>query len=170
MLSSHPTLLRMPMEEDKPQLLAMRNDIELQSMLMSRAKPNSPHKIDEWLNKRLSDENGIFFIISDVETNEVVGYLQLLNIDLINRRGELGICMATEYSGKGYATQALKLLELYIKKAFNIQKITLQVLSENLRAINFYKKTGFRQIGIYEDHFYFNNIFHDVVLMEKKLY
>jgi diamine N-acetyltransferase len=169
MLETEKTLLRSPLAEDKQFLLVMRNDVELQGMLMSRAKPNNSSRIDEWIDKRLSDEYGVFFVIADSKTNTPVGYIQLLRMDFIHQRGDLGICIDKHHHGKGYAKDALLLLESYVRNLFNIRKIVLQVLNENLRAIRFYEKMGYRNVGTLQEHFYLNNEFHDVLLMEKKI-
>ena len=167
MLTENKTLLRPPISEDKDLLLKLRNDIDLQAMLMSRAKTNTLNKLDVWLNQKLSDDHVIFFVIADSDQNFPVGYTQLVKLDLINRKCELGICIAQEYQGKGYATDTFNLLEDYAKKIFNIRKITLSVLTNNVRAIGFYKKMLYRSVGVLESDFYIFNEFHDVLLMEK---
>jgi RimJ/RimL family protein N-acetyltransferase len=169
MLQTHKTLLRMPAYRDKDLLLAMRNDLDSQSLLMSRAKPNTLDKVDAWLNKRLSDEHGIFFIIADLESDRCVGFVQLVNIDFISQRGDLGISIDREQQGIGYGKDALSLLESYARKIFNLRKVNLQVLSNNQKAINFYRKVGYRDVGILQEHFYINNEFHDVLLMEHRI-
>ena len=136
---------------------------------MTRAKPNTERKIDDWINKKLSDENGCFFIIADAKSNSTAGYLQLTNIDFIHRRGDLGICLSKQHQGQGYAKDALMLLENYAKNIFNIRKIVLQVLNDNHKAIRFYEKMAYLRVGILQEHFYLNDEFHSVLLMEKKI-
>jgi RimJ/RimL family protein N-acetyltransferase len=170
MLQTTKTRLRMPVHLDKDLLLAMRNDLDSQSMLMSRAKPNTKEKIDAWLSKRLSDDNGVFFIITDLDSDRCIGFIQLVNIDYISRRGELGIWIDREQRGTGYGRDALLLLECYVRKVFNIRKIILQVLNDNETAKNFYQKMGYYSVGILQEHFYMDDNFHDVLLMEKKIY
>ena len=167
MLDINNTLLRMPIEQDKKNFLLMRNDLELQGTLMSRAKPNTIKKVEDWLNRRLSDDSGIFFVIAEAKSNNCIGFLQLVNIDFISRRGDLGICLNKESQGQGYAKDALSQLEIYAKRVFNIRKINLQVLNDNHRAIKFYKKMGYNHVGILQEHFYLNESFHDVLIMEK---
>lgn len=167
MLKTNKTLLRPPISEDKDFLVKLRNNIDLQAMLMSRAKPNTINKIESWLNQKLSDEYVVFFIIADVNNNSPVGYVQLVKIDFINRKCGLGVCIDPQYHGQGYAIDAFNLLESYAKKMFNIHKIVILVLTKNTRAINFYKKMLYQNVGILEADFYIDNEFHDVLLMEK---
>ncbi|MEI6429553.1 MAG: GNAT family protein [Pseudanabaena sp. ELA607] len=167
MLKTNKTLLRPPVDKDKEFLLQLRNDIDLQVMLMSRAKPNTLNKIEFWLNQKLSDEHGVFFVIADVDNDFPVGYIQLVKIDFINRKCELGICIDTQYHGNGYAVDAFTLLEDYAKKILNIHKIVISVLTTNNRAIRFYKKMLYQIVGVLKADFYIENEFHDVLLMEK---
>ncbi len=167
MLTTNKTLLRSPLPEDKELLVKLRNDIDLQVLLMSRPRANNHSKIESWLNQKLSDENTVFFIIADAGAGFPVGYIQLVKMDFINKKCELGICIDAQHHSKGYATDAFKLLEIYAKKIFNINKIVVSVLVKNKRAISFYEKMFYQTVGILKADFYFDSEFHDVQLMEK---
>ena len=47
----------------------------------------------------------------------------------------------------------------------NLNRIELSVLKNNLRAINFYKKIGFKEEGINRQAIYKNGEFVDVIIM-----
>ena len=167
MLKTSKTLLRYPVADDNKFLIKMRNDIELQCMLMSRPKANNVNKIEAWLNQKLSDTHVVFFIIADVVSGSPVGYIQLDEIDFISRKCKLGVCIDIPYHGQGHAMDAFILLENYAKKIFNIRKIVISVLLDNKRAISFYEKMMYRTVGVLQEDFYLDNEFHDVLLMEK---
>ncbi|MCA2736090.1 MAG: GNAT family N-acetyltransferase [Pseudanabaena sp. M135S2SP2A07QC] len=167
MLTTNKTLLRYPLPEDKELLVKLRNDIDLQVLLMSRPKANNLSKIESWLNQKLSDEHTVFFIVADSYEGFPVGYIQLVKMDFLNKKCELGICIDIQHQGKGYATDAFKLLEIYAKKIFNMNKIIVSVLVKNKRAISFYEKMLYQNVGILKADFYFDSEFHDVLLMEK---
>lgn len=167
MLTTSKTLLRYPIPDDNKFLIKIRNDIELQCMLMSRPKPNNISKIETWVNQKLSDTHVIFFVIADAVSGSPVGYIQLDEIDFINRKCKLGVCIDSPYQGQGYATDAFVLLESYVKKIFSIRKIAISVLLNNKRAISFYEKMMYRTVGLLQEDFYLDNEFHDVLLMEK---
>ncbi len=169
MLKTNRTLLRSPLPEDKELLVKLRNDIDLQVLLMSRPKANNYSKIESWLNQKLSDEHTVFFIVADADGSFPVGYIQLVKMDFLNKRCELGICIDIQYHGKGYATDAFKLLEIYAKKVFNMNKIVVSVLTKNKRAISFYEKMLYQNVGILKEDFYFDSEFHDVLIMEKMI-
>ena len=167
MLIGNKSILRPPIESDLPSLVALRNDLEAQFQLMAFPRANSAQKVSEWLNRNLSDERTIFFIIAEEAGNKLAGFIQLKNINFVCGTGELGICLNRPAQGQGIAEEAMKLLEKYSRNVFNLRKITLQVLQTNERAVSFYKKYGYEKIGILKKHHYQNTEFHDVVIMEK---
>ncbi|GAV19742.1 diamine N-acetyltransferase [Mariprofundus micogutta] len=169
MIFGNKVLLRPPCDGDVAFLYALRNNFDLQFALLSRPKANSMVKVTAWIEKRLSEENTLFFLLADKESNEACGFIQLANIDLVSRSGSLGICMGTDYIGAGYAEEALDLFESYVKNTFNIRKVTLEVLSDNRRAIAFYLKSGYDEVGVWKQHVFQLGKFQDVTLMEKFL-
>lgn len=169
MLKTSKTLLRYPVPDDNKFFIKIRNDIELQCMLMSRPKANNLNKIESWLNQKLSDAHIAFFVIADTVSGLPIGYIQLDNIDFISRKCKLGVCIDSAYHGQGYAADAFFLIESYAKKIFNIRKIAISVLLNNKRAISFYEKMMYRTVGFLQEDFYLDNEFHDVLLMEKMI-
>ncbi len=166
MLSGQLVILREWDELDVNKIQALKNDFELQTQLMGLPKPNSKNKILNWLKSRDSDENLVFFVISN-KKNDAIGYIQISNLDKHNHHGYLGICLARDYWGKGFSQEAIDLLLNYAVNFLSLRKVLLIVNRENLRAINFYNKIRFRTIGLLEDHQFVNNTWTDVILMEK---
>jgi RimJ/RimL family protein N-acetyltransferase len=158
--------LRAWSEHDIDKLQALKNDFDLQTQLMGLPKPNSKNKIVNWLKQRDRDESLIFFVISN-KSDDTIGYIQLSNIDKLNRHAYLGICLSKDYWGKGFSQEALQLLQDYASTVLGLRKILLTVNKDNLRAISFYKKIHFRTVGLLEDHQLINNKLVDVILMEK---
>ena len=111
--------------------------------------------------------NMVFFIIARNSDDEAVGYIQLSSIDKFNQFGYLGICLAKEFWGSGYAKESLNLLNDYAISILSIRKILLLVKNDNYRAINFYKKAGFDAIGTLKKHHLIQGIWTDVLMMER---
>ena len=167
MLTGNKTILREPQEKDYPFFLDIRNNLEVQSMLLSLPRANSITKVKDWLENSLKEPSTIFFVIAEKETNNAIGYIQLKNMNFINGTAELGICLSEKFHGNGFSSEALSLLENYASNIFNIRKVTLLVINSNSRAINFYKKLNYSEVGIFKNHFYHNQKFHDILIMEK---
>jgi RimJ/RimL family protein N-acetyltransferase len=162
-------LLRGWREDDIPALLKLRNDWDLQEQLMTQPRPNSDDTVRQWLARRSAGPENVFFVVADVPTNEVAGYLQYTNIDTLNGTGDFGICIAPAFHGRGHAPAAMNLAERYLKEVFNARKVVLRVFADNARAIRLYEKQGFQKCGLLRRQFLREGVFQDVVIMEKFL-
>lgn len=168
LVGSH-VVLRPPKDQDLSALGDLRNDLQLQQLLMARPRPNSEQRVRDWLNTRCGETSSIFFVVSEKATDQAIGFVQLINLDLLDGIGELGICISPSWRGQQRGAEALQLLEQYAIGVFNLRKIILQVLAGNQPATAFFEKFGFRKAGTYHKHHYHDGIFHDVVIMEKIL-
>lgn len=169
MLQGERLVLREWRESDLQTLALLRNDVELQTLLMARARPNSIEKVRGWLSERSSRDDMAFFIAAARADDTVYGYLQVANIDRYNEIGELGICLAHNVQGNGLAREACQLLDPYLRQVLGLRKLILRVLASNARAVSFYRKNGYRQVGKLERHFRINDQYHDVLIMERFL-
>jgi len=169
MISTETVVLRAWQDGDIPALQALRNDIPLQQALMSVPRPNSVSAVRDWLNRKTQSADTVFFVLADKDSNAVVGYVQLANIDTVHRHAALGICIASAQHGTGVAAEACRGLFAYALHTLGLRKIVLEVLAGNDRAVRFYKKIGFVEAGRWRDHFLQDQRWHDVLLMEKIL-
>lgn len=169
MLLGDKILLREWRESDLSVLASLRNNVELQTLLMSQPRPNSEDRVRTWLNEISARENTVFFVIARHIDDAVEGYLQVTNIDKFSGHGELGICVSPDAQGKGIASEACDVLEQYLSRILMIRKIVLKVLVENYRAVSFYRKRGYRDVGVLKAHHLTAKIYHDVLMMEFEL-
>jgi RimJ/RimL family protein N-acetyltransferase len=154
-------------ESDLDVLCELRNDVELQSQLIARARGSDLTKVRQWLRVRGADEHGLLLVIADRDDDRALGYLQLQGITGIDRRAELGICLHRTAQGRGVGTESLRLLEPYLRDIWAIRKIFLQVRAENVRAISCYERVGFERCGLLREHVFADGAYRDVVLMER---
>ena len=109
------------------------------------------------------------FIVEKKETHIYTDFVSLTHINWINRNCNFGIIIDQNFQGKGFGKETTKLILDYSFQKLNMRKVSLNVLSENTRAINLYKKLGFKEEGILKEHFYWDGKYHDVVVMGKIL-
>jgi diamine N-acetyltransferase len=169
MINGNLILLRPPSDRDIEFLIALRNNIKLQTQLMALPRANHQQKVKDWLNNHLNNPQSLFFIIAEKPTNQPCGYIQIVDIDWTHSYGNLGICIAPENQQKGYGKEAMILIEKYVMQIFDLRKIILKVLANNQPAIKLYQKIGYHTVGIHQKHFYHNHQFLDVMIMEKLL-
>ena len=106
------------------------------------------------------------YIIEESEGNTAIGVTSLINIDTKNRNAECIIDIGEkEYWGKGYGTEALKMLLEYAFLELNLHRVSLRVFSFNESAIHIYNKIGFRKEGIMRESIYRNGKWHDIIIM-----
>lgn len=167
MLTGEKVTLRAWQYDDLPVMQMMRNDLRLQQQLMTHPRGSSPDQVKIWLNARTTAPDGIFLIIAHNASDRAVGYIQVVELDLLNGLGKLGICIEPASQGKGYGGEAIALIEQHLNTVFRLRKLTLQVLAENDHAIRLYSQRGYREVGRLHEHFYNDGKFSDVVMMER---
>jgi RimJ/RimL family protein N-acetyltransferase len=163
------TQLRPAVDDDLAVLSELRNDTELQLMLMARPRPNTLSQVRAWVERRSSDASSALFVIADATTGSAVGFLQLTDIDDVNRVGRLGIGVVRAQQGRGHGGRALQSIEPLARDVFGLRKITLEVRADNLAAISLYERSGYERVGLWRDHFRLAAKWVDVVAMERFL-
>lgn len=168
MIDGEKIRLRAPLEADIRVLVGMRNDVELQTKLMSIARPNTPQRVEDWLTRRMADDHGLFFIVAERETNVCLGFIQIVNVNFFHGTGSLGIALHESCRGHGFGAEAIELCERYAQQQFRLRKVLLEVLATNA-ASKLYTRLSYETVGIRRQHFYANGEYLDVILMEKLL-
>ncbi|MCE5214803.1 MAG: GNAT family N-acetyltransferase [Methanobacterium sp.] len=92
-------------------------------------------------------------ILEDPNFKEEIGFITYTAFHLRDGIAEIDIWLKSlEYAGKGYGTEALKILthELF-KEKYNT--IIIRPCLENVRAVNSYKKAGFKVTNFQSDYY-----------------
>ena len=106
------------------------------------------------------------YIIQHIENEEPIGIVSLINVDFKNRNAECIIDIGNEdYWGKGYGTEAMKLLLQYCFLELNLHKVYLKVISFNERALHLYERLGFKKEGEQKEQLFRNGKWHGIILM-----
>ncbi len=101
------------------------------------------------------------------ENDELIGNIGLNDIDYKNGTAELGIFIGEQENlGKGYGTEAIKLLTNYAFKELRLHSIYLRTYDINERAQKSYEKCGFKEFGRRHESLYMDGKYHDVIYME----
>jgi diamine N-acetyltransferase len=110
------------------------------------------------------------------EGNERAGYFRLSNYSKDNRNIYIGADIHPNFSGKGLGYKSYKeFMNLLFSEEteYKLNKITLEVLSTNNRALHLYKKLGFIQEGckreeVLKDGYYVDSIIMSILKKEFK--
>jgi RimJ/RimL family protein N-acetyltransferase len=115
----------------------------------SAAYPSGIKQAQAWFEKPLEkdDPNNFSFAIRTLDGNRLIGGAEL-EVCWNNRETFLGIGIGErEYWGKGYGSDALRVLLRYAFSELNLHRVALDVFEYNPRAIRCYEKVGFTREG-----------------------
>ncbi len=167
-LTGERIILREYRQEDLIHMRKWVNDYEITKYLSNLfLYPHSKNDTEKFLNAMIDGNvNMKGFVIAHKDTEEYIGQLDLIKIDWPNRVGTIGIVIGTkENLGKGYGTEAIKLLQDFVFNKLNLNKLELDVRSFNERAIACYKKCGFIEEGRIRENFYVDGKYTDTIHM-----
>ncbi|WP_042272301.1 GNAT family N-acetyltransferase [[Clostridium] dakarense] len=163
-------VLRAYREDDIDIALKLVNDKELKKFLVNFIPfPMSKWEEEEWIKSQKSNKEGTYnFAIEDIETNKYIGGCGINSVDWLTRVAVVGIMIGDkDYWGKGYGTDAMKVLIDFIFNDMNINKIRLSVFSFNERAIKSYEKCGFEVEGVLKNEIFKDGKYYDEIIMSK---
>lgn len=151
--------------EDTPLIVQWRNNPEVRSQFVFQ-KTFTPEIHENWMKTKVAAGEVHQFIIETTESGQPIGSVYLRDVDLVNRSAEYGIFIGSVDSmGKGYGTEAAKLLLDYAFQDLKLHRVFLRVFADNQRAINSYLKVGFQQEGVAKDMIFQNGKFRSMVFM-----
>lgn len=107
------------------------------------------------------------FSIVDLKEDRLIGFCWLKDINDVDRATELAILIGDEdYRGKGYGKEAMELIVDYCINILNLHNIMVVVYSHNEKAIEMYKKVGFKEFGRRRQSHFIGGRAYDEVYMD----
>ncbi len=111
-----------------------------------------------------SGNSGRYIILNEEETP--IGTLGFRDMNLTSRSATLFIIIGeNEYWGQGYGTDALSALMDYLFFQWNLNRLSLDTWDGNQRAIEAYKKLGFKVEGCLRQARFVLGEYRDAILM-----
>lgn len=109
----------------------------------------------------------VHFLIYERETLQPIGRVDLDEINYRDRRADFGIEIGeADYRGRGYGTEATRLMLDYAFTALGLHTIALTTWEYNLAAQRAYTKAGFRETGRRRQAKFMNGKLWDIVYMD----
>ncbi len=127
----------------------------------------SPKMIKEWLEKDLEkDPPGMWlFGIRTLADDKLIGFVDLSGA---SAHGDafVGIGLGErDYWGKGYGTEAMKLILRFAFVELGLHRVSLDVFDYNPRGVKSYEKAGFRREGVEREMIKRDGRRYDVIFM-----
>lgn len=124
--------------------LSWMNDLEVNQYLESRFKKYTLDDIRSYVAEIKKDPNNIFYAIILKGNGEHIGNIKLGPINRYHGIGDIGLIIGDKSCwGKGYATEAIKLLKDYAFNELNLHKLTAGCYANNVSSARAFLRVGF---------------------------
>ncbi len=142
------------------------NDTEITQYLESRFEKWSIKKLKDYVGKILKNPDYVFFAIISKDENKHIGNIKIGPINRIHKFADVGIVIGEKsFWGKGYATEAIKLVVSYAFNTLNLHKLTAGAYANNIGSIKAFQKAGFLVEGRRKKHFSSDGNYIDGILL-----
>lgn len=165
-------LVRLTVED--PQVMAksfarwQKDSLFMRLLTTDAATFISPKYLQELLEKDISAEQPKYYMfgIRRLADDQLIGDIGLDALDFPKRDSFVGIGIGErEDWGRGYGTDAMRVILRYAFTEFNLHRVSLTVFEYNPRAIQSYVKAGFREEGRLRQRFLRDGQYWDVIFM-----
>ena len=119
----------------------------------------------KWFKAIQEPKNSLVLSVRRNEDRALVGLVQLVHINRVYSNAELRIRLDPAQLGRGYGTEATKLLCQHAFRDLNLHRVYLHVLASNSRAVRCYEKAGFTVEGQLRDHAFVDGCYQDFVVL-----
>lgn len=157
--------LRLMGAEDTDNIIRWRNtDFVRRNFIYQKPFTRQGH--ENWIKNMIDTGKAVQFIICSKRDGKPVGSVYLRDIDKDHNKAEYGIFIGEKDAlGKGYGTQAAKMMIEYAFREKGLHKLMLRVLAENKQARRSYEKAGFVEEGYLKEEVFLEGRYKDVVYM-----
>ncbi|MCC9165902.1 GNAT family N-acetyltransferase [Pontibacter harenae] len=148
-LSSDKIYLRALEPADLNFLYSLENDASVWHFGNSLT-PYSKHVLEQYLQNASLDIYTVkqLRLIICTQNHQAIGAIDLYDYDPLHRRAAVGIVVAADWRGKGYAAEALELLQEYCQQILHLHQVYCSVSTDNPQSIKLFSKAGFEQVGV----------------------
>jgi len=116
--------------------------------------PFSRHILKQYLDQAHLDifqAKQLRLVIEAIEQDKAIGLIDLFDFDPHHQRAGVGILIGeTSEWGKGYASEALRILLKYVFTVLLLNQVYCSIDESNTASLNLFKSAGFRITGIKE--------------------
>ena len=117
------------------------------------------------INSSHRSKDSVWYTITDLDGN-IIGETGLLRMWSAWHCTDLSIIIPDpEMQHKGYGTEAIRIMLDMAFHQYDMNRVAIGVVGQNSNVLAFYNKIGFRQEGIQEQGYYYNNEYSDFIMM-----
>jgi diamine N-acetyltransferase len=165
MLIGEKVSLRTPAESDLGALYEVATELatwEERSPSPPRPLPRAEFA-ERYMKALTTEDAAVRFVVE--AAGGVAGRCDLFDIDTLARNAEVGIALSPSARGKGYGTDALRVLVRFAFERHNLHRVHLSTLASNEIALACYRKVGFVEEGRRREGAWARGAYQDEVIM-----
>jgi RimJ/RimL family protein N-acetyltransferase len=108
-------------------------------------------------------EDQAYHMILRQSDDSPIGFIRFIYIDRTSGNVWLRMMIGDKQAwGKGYAGDAMRIYLKWLFDVIGIHRVTLECYSTNKRAIEFYRRIGFRKEGVLREAVLIDGTYHDI--------
>ena len=120
-----------------------------------------------YLEKQENDISKIQFSIIRKSDDKLLGTYGVVSIKPMHQIAEVGGFIGEQTErGKGYGSEALRMICDYCFNVLNLRNIYVNIYSFNIASQKAARKVGFALVGRIKEAYYYNNAFHDQMIFQ----
>lgn len=147
--------LRKPLEKDAERMLSWMKNPKTLEIFATDFSKFTIDDVKKFIKTANDDEANLNLVCVDDDDN-YLGTVSLKNIDKKSKNAEYAISFCYESQGTGASAFATKEILKYAFETLQLERVYLNVIPQNTRANNFYKKMGFVFEGEFRNHILIN--------------
>ncbi|MGD0476540.1 MAG: GNAT family protein [Nitrososphaerales archaeon] len=152
-------------EDDVRHVQKWSNDAELRK-LTGGVEPMSNAEAERFYTELRNDKERIWFVIVLKDNDKVIGETGLLRVFRPWRTTDMTVIIGEKDEwGKGYGTEAGRLLLDYAFNRIGLHRVSVGVVGFNKRALRHWKNLGFEKEGVERDGYCCEGEYGDFVMM-----
>ena len=145
--------------------IAWLSDSEVNKYMETRFERHTLSSLQDYIQKAKSDPGSLFFMIVRADTQKPIGTIKLGSLYWQHRFGTISLMLGDRESwGKGFGTEAIKLLTKYAFSDLGLHKIIAGIYRSNIASIKAFEKAGFKEEAVQQKQYWYDGRYIDQVL------
>jgi [ribosomal protein S5]-alanine N-acetyltransferase len=133
------------------------NDPEVNQYLETRHTIQTLDSIMEYVKRLEGNKDEIFFAICLKENGKHIGNIKIGPINQIHKYADISLVIGDKNQwGKGFATEAIKLITGYAFQTLNLNKLRAGCYEQNEGSKKAFEKAGYTVESIFKNQYLFN--------------
>ena len=167
-LNGQKVRLRAMEPEDVDTLYGLENDPQTWAVT-DTSVPYSHDALRQYIDASQNDlfaDRQLRLMIVEQDGGTTVGAIDLFGFEPMHARGEVGVAVMERYRGRGYGSEAVRLLCTYAFCHLHMKQLTVHIGTGNAGSLHVFRRLGFRDCGVLRDWWRQDDGYQDVALLQ----